>query len=259
MSLTLFRQLSSIKFQFLVCSALSKKPQLKDAYDKSNPACTFGPGSDLEFADDKLLLAPINGTHSLILNKFCIFRPQYVLLTANSYRRQDEPLSVEDFDAVLAAWRRLTGSHYALYNCMEAAGSSRMHKHLQLLRRPADFLLFPDRPDLRAADVPFLYFLCRFESTPPSAQFLLDSYNALLDEAKKALRFPSVSSAFPHNVLLVKEWLLVIPRRRAEVDGASANGAGMMGMVWIADEERLQRWKVLGPAWVLSQLGFAQV
>ncbi|KKY13780.1 hypothetical protein UCDDS831_g08726 [Diplodia seriata] len=142
-------------FQFRICPALARKPQLQDAPDDNKPARTFGPGSDLEFADDKLLLGTINETHHLVLNKFCVFRPQYVLLTADSFRRQDEPLSLADFDAVLAAWNRLSGSHYALYNCMEAAGSSRVHKHLQLFTHPADFTLFPDRPDAHAAKIPF--------------------------------------------------------------------------------------------------------
>ncbi|KAL1613939.1 hypothetical protein SLS54_010149 [Diplodia seriata] len=244
-------------FQFRICPALARKPQLQDAPDDNKPTRTFGPGSDLEFADDKLLLCTINETHHLVLNKFCVFRPQYVLLTADSFRRQDEPLSLADFDAVVAAWNRLSGSHYALYNCMEAAGSSRVHKHLQLFTHPADFTLFPDRPDAHAAKIPFRYFLRRFGSATPSAQLLLDAYNSLLAEAKQALGVSVEASACPHNVVLVKEWMLVIPRRRSNVDGASANGAGMMGMVWVTDEERLQQWKALGPAWILSQLGVA--
>jgi ATP adenylyltransferase len=46
--------------------------------------------------------------------------------------------------------------------------------------------------------------------------------------------------AVPHNVLLDKKWILVVPRRIAGLSGAVANAvATMLGMVWVSDEEKL--------------------
>lgn len=248
-----------LSFQFRICHALSKKPQLQDEPETTETR-TFGPGSDLEFGDERLLIATINETHHFILNKFCVFRPQYILLTTDSYRRQDEPLDFDDFQAVLDVSARLQGHHYALYNCMEPAGSSRRHKHLQIFDVPADFSLFPDRHLGDAAKVPYRYFLQRFGSASPSARELLDIYKKLLSDATCTLSTESSSQAktCPHNVVLVKEWMLVIPRRKSNVNGVSANGAGMLGMVWVTDEAKLEQWKSLGPRWTLSQLGVAQ-
>ncbi|KAK0638285.1 hypothetical protein DIS24_g9969 [Lasiodiplodia hormozganensis] len=248
-----------IPFQFRVCDSLSQKPQFQDT-PQSKPARTFGPGSDIEFADDRLLLATINETHHLVINKFSVFRPQFMLLTADSYRRQDEPLCLEDFQAVLDVSARLEASHYAIYNCMEPAGSSREHKHLQIFRRPVDFAFFPDRPDADTANIPFQYFLHYFNITPSSAHHLLDAYEILHAKASQSLGLGAgkETNNFPHNVILVKEWMLVIPRKRSNVEGVSANAAGMMGMIWVADAAKVRKWKELGPAWVLSQLGVTQ-
>lgn len=182
-----------------------------------------------------------------------------MLLTQDSYRRQDEPLSLRDFQAVQNVTNRLEGPHYATYNCMEPAGSSRRHKHLQIFKHPTDFSLPPDRPNAQAAEVPYQHFLHRFGSSSPSAQQLLDAYQTLLSNAKQApgIEPQSEAEAFPHNVVLVREWMLVIPRRTSNVDGTGTNATGMMGMVCVADEADLQRWKSLGPARVLSQLGVA--
>ena len=61
--------------------------------------------------------------------------------------------------------------------------------------------------------------------------------------------------SFPHNVIITKRWMAVVPRRRAEVEGASANAAGMMGMVWMATEMEVEPWRVKGPGRMLGELG----
>lgn len=199
----------------------------------------------------------MNGTHHLIINKFCIFRPQYVLLSMDSYRRQDEPVDLDDFQAFINISKRLQGPHYALYNCMEPAGSSRMHKHLQVFEVPQDFSLFPDRAREDTAKAPYRYFLEYFSSKSPTALEVLSAYKRLLSDSRRTVRLGTgcQDGVCPHNLILTESWMLVIPRRRSNVDGASANGAGMMGMVWVSDKAQVERWMALGPSWVLSQLG----
>jgi ATP adenylyltransferase len=179
----------------------------------------FGPGSDLPNSDPGLVVTTVRNTHLLIINKFCVFRPQLLLLTSDSYRRQHEPLDLEDFAAVCTVLASLASPHFVIYNCSPEAGASREHKQLQILPRPVR--LFPDIPDFDTVNIPFRYFLRYLPGLdlkdPSSYTKLLEIYRLLLAEAKqKPLREGCRSkdpNYFPHNVAFVAEWMIVIPRR----------------------------------------------
>ncbi|KAL0573783.1 hypothetical protein V5O48_008170 [Marasmius crinis-equi] len=240
-------------FEFRICQAFLTKPQLTGPQSNTEIR-KFGPHSDIDFADDKLLLAEFNnGTHILVLNKFCVSRPQYILLTKDSTRKQLESLGLDEFKSLLEVFGALEGGergrgtrHWMLYNCGEEAGSSRRHKHMQVFRYPTSFRVFPDRQPGEVV-VPYKHFLRYLDSNRnPSAEELMSIYEELLEQ---------VGRPGPHNVIFTSSWILVIPRTKANFDGADGNGAAMMGMVWVTDEEKIRRWERLGPARVLSQLG----
>ncbi|KAI8166914.1 Diadenosine 5',5'''-P1,P4-tetraphosphate phosphorylase 2 [Colletotrichum sp. SAR 10_70] len=70
------------------------------------------PGGDISVAG--FVISPVNNTHVLMFNKFCAYRPHLILLTANGYRRQFEPLWREDLEAARDVLRGLNskgGSH----------------------------------------------------------------------------------------------------------------------------------------------------
>jgi ATP adenylyltransferase len=107
------------------------------------PQC-FGPGSDIAFEDGRLLLAMPSESHLLVFNKFPVFRPQFLLLTVDSYRRQNEFLDTEDLTTayeMLQSLKVADRDHYAFYNCCREAGSSRDHKHIQII--PRTLAMFP--------------------------------------------------------------------------------------------------------------------
>ena len=65
-----------------------------------------------------------------------------------------------------------------------------------------------------------------------------------------------VSSFVAYNIVMVKEWIILIPRRHAARDKIRANGAGMMGLVWVQDVEERISWTRLGMTKVLAYMGF---
>ncbi|KAG9199563.1 hypothetical protein G6514_008422, partial [Epicoccum nigrum] len=102
------RKAEGYPFQFKVCEHLSKKPhtvgaKLSPAFDKSRK---WGPGSDMYCPDERLILGQLNGTHDLALNLFCVDRPQLLMLTLDSYKRQHQLLDRDDFEAALEVVRR---------------------------------------------------------------------------------------------------------------------------------------------------------
>jgi ATP adenylyltransferase/5',5'''-P-1,P-4-tetraphosphate phosphorylase II len=107
-------------------------------------------------------------------------------------------------------------------------------------------------------DVPFQYFLHNLDPCKStSGDTLLHVYTTLLAQTREALGIPSNRPDIlcPHNVVLVKGWMMLIPRRSNNFRGVTANAAGMIGYVWLTDEEQLSNWRTIGPREILSQLG----
>lgn len=232
----------------------------------ARPRC-FGPGSDIARGDDDVLIQTVNDTHLLVFNKFCTSRPELLLLTADSYRRQHEQLLLEDLQA---AWTVLSGTshcHYVLYNCTSKAGGSREHKHMHVIPKPpilsttkGGFRLFPDsKPPVPLETIPFVHFIQYFRDSSREQAVdghdLLNAYSTLLARTREALYIPDDDPICPHNVILTKDWIISIPRQTNDFHGISANGAGMMGSVKLMSHAQVDDWKAVGPAKVLSKLG----
>lgn len=251
------------KFEFCICPALASKPSTTNASteDGLEQLPKFGPGSDLVDADPLLKVAEVSSTHLLVLNRFCVFRPQFLILTRDSFKRQTEILDVHDFSAAWTVLQNLEQDYFVMFNCGNEAGCSRLHKHMQVIPCSGGFTLFPDR-DTKKEKVPFRHFLRRIpnggpRSTEGGSIPLVGVYQELLEDAfsgKKRSKNDGVQY-YPHNVVLTTRWLMVIPRRKATFHGASANAAGMMGMIWVTSDHELQCWKDQGLSNVLGELG----
>ncbi|KAF2136614.1 uncharacterized protein K452DRAFT_237249 [Aplosporella prunicola CBS 121167] len=248
-------------FEFYITDALSSKPQAGEAVQTEDHPTRFGPGSDILNNNSEMLLANINSTHLLVLNKFCVFRSQLLLLTADSYRRQSEQLDLEDFKAVCDILPLMGDPHMAMYNCGAKSGASRQHKHIHVLPRPSH--LFPDDRNFDPAKIPFLYLLQYLDKgiigSRDGPQVLLQTYQDLLGRAKQASSNCSEDAEYAHNIVLTNEWLIVIPRSRAIFEGIATNAAGMVGSVWLNDDIQMDDWKAKGPKKVLRQLGLPRV
>ncbi|KAI9685144.1 MAG: hypothetical protein M1822_004731 [Bathelium mastoideum] len=246
--------------EFHVTGALLNKPMAEDRPPSLDEVSEcFGPGSDIPHSNPKELIDTVLGTHLLVVNKFSVFRPQLLLLTANSYRRQDEQLHQDDFRVVHHVLASLKRPLYAIYNCTSISGASKRHKHLHILPRPE--YLFPDDRQFDPKNIPFKYFLRYLDDglidSPDGSQVLSRIYEDLLAAAKQALDLyhEDVQDSCPHNVVLTKDWLIVISRRSSTFKGAITNAAGMVGSVWLKDESQLDNWQDIGPKNILSHLG----
>jgi ATP adenylyltransferase/5',5'''-P-1,P-4-tetraphosphate phosphorylase II len=130
------------QFQFRSATSLTVKPILSSTDPgRSKPTNAF---SD---TDPDFLLSHIGPSHTLILNKYCVVRPQFILHT-NDFVPQSDHLTESDLDAAWTVLSSLTRrKHIVIYNCGFEGWSSIGHKHLQILPRPSEgdgFEFFPD-------------------------------------------------------------------------------------------------------------------
>lgn len=251
--------------------AFQKKPVLaKDAPGRTK---AVGPFVD---PDPDFIITYIGAHHTLELNKFCVYRPS-LLLHTKEFARQTDDLDETDFSAVLEVLDRLERPHIVLYNCGVDAGSSQGHKHLQLVPQPdvEEFKLFPFKEDLalRACTTVFPAASSgtdktdepRLSTKPPykSWSIALSSYARAADLYRCYQSLHQQMDAKPagssehaaYDVVLTREWMTLIPRSSKGHDGVNTNGAGMMGLIWVRDQDERDGWTKLGMTKLLVEMG----
>ncbi|KAM0489643.1 hypothetical protein ACHAP8_012383 [Fusarium lateritium] len=256
-----------LKFQFILTSALARKPTLQvnpGKVEKPGEAVTVQErdGSDIKTVGYEI--CDVGKSHFLAANKFCFAKPHLMLLTSDGNKRQHKPLDQNDWQALSSILTDLGDDYTAFFNCGQDGGCSRLHKHMQLIPKPQDsFAAFMDNEDVAEPDVPFQWFYHRFESPSPRHSDLLNTYNKLLEKAtdvgqglsEHAGSLPT-GAAIPHNMLVTNQWMIVLPRRRAAVNKeAGANSISMMGVNAVATREEIDNWIRIGPVNALRELG----
>ncbi|KAE8152873.1 hypothetical protein BDV25DRAFT_150325 [Aspergillus avenaceus] len=255
-----------LKFQFVLTSALAKKPTLTTTQPSTN---TQEPpkreGSDISTTGFEIGTLD---THIVIANKFCFGRPHLLLLAADGYRRQYEALDEAD---LASAWRILNASvetdYVAFYNCGRDGGCSRLHKHMQVMPLPGNsFAAFLDSGS-EETTVPFHWFYRRFGGGVLTPAELLGVYRDLLRKATEvgggrgehAASAP-VGAVCPHNMILTKTWMIVLPRRKGAINKeAGVNSLGMLGVIAVVTTKEIDNWVRLGLTESLAELGVPKV
>lgn len=143
---------------------------------------------------------------------------------------------------------------------------------MQLMPMPkhsfASFLDSEDDSNGKEPAVPFHWFYHRFESHGQSTApvDVTRVYADLLEQATRVGEGRSQhaadaapGAACPHNMILTRRWMLVLPRRRAAVNKeAGANAIGMLGVIAVGTRKEMDHWVRLGLTEGLRQLGVAK-
>ncbi|EWZ01345.1 hypothetical protein FOYG_00989 [Fusarium oxysporum NRRL 32931] len=255
-----------LKFQFLLTSALARKPTIQTAGAQTQQDIELSQqkreGSDINTAGYEI--CDVGRTHVLVANKFCFANPHLMLLTSDGHQRQYEPLNRGDLTAAWSVLTTLGDDYVTFFNCGRDGGCSRLHKHMQLIPKPKDsFASFLDADGTKEPNVPFQWFYQHFGHSQPDMDDLVTVYSDLLKQATKVGEGRSEhadssppGAAVPHNFLLTQRWMVVLPRRRAAVNKeAGANAIGMMGVIAVATQSEIDGWIRLGSAAALTELG----
>jgi ATP adenylyltransferase/5',5'''-P-1,P-4-tetraphosphate phosphorylase II len=249
-----------LQVELIVSPALAAKPQLGETLDArfKRPEAKNAPPSASDIDVTGHDIGPFNGTHLLAFNKFCGYRPHLMLLTLDPTMKQTSDLDPTDIAAAWAALAALAPQEYiAMFNCGRDAGCSRMHKHVQMVPRPGDdFVLWPELVGWERPAVGFKFYE---EALSPrmSANGVARICEELVHQARagEGLHGEDEDGHFAHNVLLTRDWILVIPRRTNSYNGVSMNAVGFLGMSWGSDESYARRWMEVGPLNAMAGCG----
>jgi ATP adenylyltransferase len=213
------------------------------------------PGNPFLDPDPELFVAEVSPTHRALLNKYHVIET-HLLIVTRTYVDQTILLDERDFEALALCFPEHAPA-MAFYNGGRLSGASQPHKHLQLVTLPmapwADIpmqaLLGDDPPRL-----PFPHAFVRSGMNEPTR--LHEAYRALLARAGiRSERTPEGErQSEAYNLLVTRDWMLLVPRSRDEFEGASINSLGYAGALLVREPHQLEAVRRLGPMGVLSQV-----
>jgi ATP adenylyltransferase len=255
---------SGVAFQVRVITAIAMKAFTTAAQPNANPFLPYDPD---------LFVAEISQTHVALLNKFNVVDHHLVIVT-RSFEPQEALLTREDCAALLICLAEIDGLGF--YNAGPAAGASQRHKHLQLIpllastepRLPIEPLLRSVQMAGATGTVPGLPFLHAYAPMDPAwidqrsdgASSLLTCYHSLLRAvgwSVEAMLGGSAPSA-PYNLLVTRQWLLLVPRSEEYIEGISINALGFAGALLVKDAAQLAILRKQGPMTALQRVTLPQ-
>ncbi|RMD78225.1 MAG: phosphorylase, partial [Gammaproteobacteria bacterium] len=182
--------------------------------------------------EPRLTVAELTDTHLAVLNKFPVL-PLHLLLVTRAWREQEEALDAADLGALWLGLVECGGLGF--HNGGRVAGASQPHKHLQLVPGPlAGPAAAPGEPPVptepwfrglegaeprRLAALPCLHAACAVADLPEdpaeAGRDLARRYARLWEAVGRPLGpGPRPRQPLPHNLLLTRRWMLLVPRAR---------------------------------------------
>lgn len=245
-----------VRFFVRVLAALARKEE--ERKERQREAAAGRPVNPFLPYEERLFVGDVTEGHVAILNKFNVV-DRHLLIVTREFEDQRALLTPADFDA----WWRCLVEYPSLgfYNGGVEAGASQPHKHLQLVplplgidRRPTqraappiEPLLDEGRPPFACARAPLAGRSERFAASPGDE--LAAVYRRLLAEVSLDAGSAPVG---PYNLLLTRDWMLVVPRTREAWDGIPINALGFAGALLAPDRDTLARLSRCGPLRALA-------
>jgi ATP adenylyltransferase len=208
--------------------------------------------------DDALFVCDVSQSHVARLNRFPVVE-NHLLIVTRGYENQESLLGREDFEALWMCMREY-GS-LGFYNGGPAAGASQSHKHLQMIPLP----LAAEGPDVplapliaaneiagplgRSRRLPFRHVVARLDPASVSdpaacAAASLALYGEMLRQVGLD---PQAARLAPYNLLVTREWMLLVPRVRESFESISLNALAFAGALLVKNEKQLASLKHHGP------------
>ena len=197
--------------------------------------------------DPRLEVDRIGESHVVILNKHPV-QTSHMLLITQDWQPQTGWLSMEDWLSLARIDATTTGLWF--FNSGPDAGASQPHRHLQLLPRAAgericaredwfrrcaqNTTTSAEDPLLRSSRVAAI-------SSPLTGETLQELYLALADDL--GLGHPTTEDCprGAYNLLLSRQWMAIVRRRRAGIRGFSVNALGFAGSL-LSTEASDRQW-----------------
>jgi ATP adenylyltransferase len=251
---TLFLSQDGVDFVVRVLGNIARKRAAGSRHFNMATERTGGQNPFLPY-DPHLYVANVRPSHVLLLNKFNVLDHHLLIVTAH-FEHQERLLTPADFQASWLCLDDLDG--LVFYNGGLTAGASQPHKHLQLVpvplapgnsRLPLEQRIVPaevgTEPSLSNA-LSFPHAVCRLDANSTvSADRIAERLHRLYLQMLVMVGVEAVSAddgviqSRPYNLLLTREWMMIVPRTAEAVAGIPVNALGFAGALLVKDESGL--------------------
>ena len=264
-----FVEQDGIGFLVRVLANLIRRDAAKKQQDQEIAASGKASSPFLPY-DEALFVAEVSNTHVCLLNKFNVV-DHHLLIVTRAFEDQESLLNLADFEALWACMAEFEGLGF--YNGGQIAGASQQHKHLQLVPLPLAPAgpKIPIEPALAAARfqgpigstprLPFRHAIARLapdgiKSPSQAAAATLEYYCAMrrtVGLQDDALLGNNRQSG-PYNLLVTRQWMLLVPRSQECFQSISVNALGFAGALLVRNDQQLKILKDQGPMTILKNV-----
>ncbi|MEB3119945.1 MAG: phosphorylase [Snowella sp.] len=258
-------EVGDIQFLVRILVNLQRKNEAKKEQKKREKSSGKNFNPFLPYEED-LFVSDLTDTHLCLLNKFNAV-DHHLLMITRDFEEQENQLNLADFLAVALTLREIEG--LVFYNSGKLAGASQRHKHLQLVPLPLvpqglSLPISPWIPDVclkqEINTIPQFPFVQAIAACPDVssinpleiAPILLEKYQQLLD--KTDLDPQKSGKPAPYNLLMTREWMMVIPRSKESYKNISINSLGFAGALLVRNAEQMEQLKQIGPLTFLQKV-----
>ncbi|KKD39931.1 phosphorylase [Limnoraphis robusta CS-951] len=263
-----FIEQDGILFFVRIVSNLARKEQAKQQQEQKSETSGKPFNPFLPYEKD-LFVADLSPTHLGLLNKYNVL-DHHLLIVTREFEEQENLLTLQDFQALWIALAEIDG--LVFYNGGADAGASQRHKHLQLVPLPLvpNGVKVPIEPAINSAQflgaigncpqLPFIHGLIRLDpllvrSPEEAAVTTLEFYYNLLKKVGlQGEKGMTGKQSGAYNLIITREWMLLIPRVKESFEGILVNSLGCCGAMLVKTEEELQHLREITPFTVLRNV-----
>jgi len=233
-----------IDFVLRYAPHLGLKKATGAALSDSSEQSLANPDNPFLHPDPALWVEALGQSHNLLLNKYSLL-PLHGLITSQTFVEQSSLLNLADFNAIASVLDQVDGLIF--YNSGPLAGASQAHRHFQLVPKdlgagvlPVEGAVQGSQQDPQQRIYPFVHRVYWLPNGQPET----------LLEAWQKLEYSWQAC----NLLITRQWMLVVPRAQAAFSGISINSLGFAGALLAKDLQELALIRRLGPLALLSQV-----
>lgn len=217
-----------------------------------------------------MFVADISTTHVCLLNRFKLFDYPLLIVTRD-YAAQENPLTLEDFDAISRCLLEMEG--IAFYNGDLQSGASQPHKHFHFIPYPVTtschavpvaerFAPLGRYDELIELDfLPYKHLLCALEwrqdwRPEAIARQLEKLYRRLLQELKQ--RYPETPDKHftqAYNLIVTRDWMKLVLRSAPQFASIPLNALSFTGIFNVRGDCQVDEVVRFSPFTVLQGLG----
>jgi ATP adenylyltransferase len=237
-----------IPFLIRIVENLERKDQEKKKQKQKQSSISFNPFLPY---DRDLFIDNIGDSHVIILNKFNVF-DHHLLIITREFEAQESALNLGDFSALWKVLLQINGLSF--YNSGKLSGASQPHKHLQLVPYPLaqeietipinDLVLSYKNTEeiITLKELPYKHSIEFFgdiddKSGEELGQITLKKYHQLLE--KLNIKIENNKPSQNYNLLLTKDWMMIVPRSQEKYQSISINSLGFAGAFLVKNQEQL--------------------